>query len=64
MSPAVDKSVIALMLALAAADNWGRVTLKARTANELVAHWNPHEPEKFFWVDDAFGVVERWSVIT
>jgi hypothetical protein len=51
--PAVGKSVIALMLALAAADNWDCLTVKARTASELVARWNPHEPGQFFWVDDA-----------
>lgn len=62
--PAVGKSVIALMLALAAADNWGCMTIKARTANELVAHWNPHEPEQFFWVDDAFGAVRHEEQLT
>jgi hypothetical protein len=62
--PAVGKSVIALMLALAAADNWGCVTIKARTASELVAHWNPHEPGQFFWVDDAFGSVRHEEQLT
>lgn len=62
--PAVGKSVIALMLALAAADNWGCMTIKARTASELVAHWNPHEPEQFFWVDDAFGAVRHEEQLT
>jgi hypothetical protein len=57
--PAVGKSAIALMLALAAADNWGCLTVKARTASELVARWNPHEPSQFFWVDDAFGAVRH-----
>jgi hypothetical protein len=62
--PAVGKSVIALMLALAAADNWGCATVKARTASELVAHWNPHEPNQFFWVDDAFGDVRHNEQLT
>ena len=62
--PAVGKSVIALMLALAAADNWGCATVKARTASELVAHWNPHEPNQFFWVDDAFGDVRHDEQLT
>lgn len=62
--PAVGKSVIALMLALAAADNWGCATVKARTASELVAHWNPHEPRQFFWVDDAFGDVRHNEQLT
>lgn len=62
--PAVGKSVIALMLALAAADNWGCLTVKARTASELVAHWNPYEPGQFFWVDDAFGAVRHDEHLT
>jgi hypothetical protein len=62
--PAVGKSVIALMLALAAADNWGCLTVKARTASELVARWNPHEPGQFFWVDDAFGAVRHEEQLT
>jgi hypothetical protein len=62
--PAVGKSVIALMLALAAADNWGCATVKARTASELVAHWNPYEPNQFFWVDDAFGDVRHDEQLT
>ena len=51
----VGKSVIALMLAFAAADNWGCATVKARSPSELVDRWNPHNPSQFFWVDDAFG---------
>ncbi len=62
--PAVGKSVIALMLALAAADNWGCLTVKTRTASELVEHWNPHEPGQFFWVDDAFGAVRHEEQLT
>lgn len=62
--PAVGKSVIALMLAIASADNWGCLTIKARTATELVDRWNPHEPEQFFWVDDAFGAVRHEEQLT
>lgn len=62
--PAVGKSVIALMLAIAAADNWGCLTVKARSASELVARWNPHEPGQFFWVDDAFGAVRHDEQLT
>jgi conflict system STAND superfamily ATPase len=62
--PAVGKSVIALMLALAAADNWGCLTIKSRTASELVGHWNPNELGQFFWVDDAFGAVRHEEQLT
>ena len=62
--PAVGKTAIAHMLALAAADNWGCATLKVRTAGELVSHWNPNEPGQFFWVDDAFGTVRHDEHLT
>ena len=52
------------MLAVAAADNWGCLTVKARTASELVDRWNPHEPGQFFWVDDAFGAVRHDEQLT
>jgi hypothetical protein len=63
--PAVGKSAIATMLALAAADKWGcRLTVKPRTATELVTHWDPNEPGQFFWVDDAFGTVRHEEHLT
>jgi hypothetical protein len=62
--PAVGKTAIAHMLALAAADNWGCSTIKARTASELVSHWNPNEPGQFFWVDDAFGTIRHDERLT
>ena len=62
--PAVGKSVIALMLAIAAADNWGCATVKATTASEVAARWNPHEDKQFFWVDDAFGAVRHEAVLS
>jgi hypothetical protein len=62
--PAVGKSVIAMLLALAAADNWECLTIKARTASEVIAHWNPNEPGQFFWVDDAFGAVRHEEQLT
>ena len=62
--PGVGKSVIALMLALAAADNWECVVVKARTASEVVEHWNPYEPNQLFWVDDAFGAVRHESYLS
>lgn len=62
--PAVGKSVIALMLAISAADNWGCAAIKARTSEELVQRWNPHEKEQFFWLDDAFGAVRHEEHLT
>ncbi|MFC7218183.1 hypothetical protein ACFQLX_08385 [Streptomyces polyrhachis] len=62
--PAVGKSVIALMLAISAADNWDCLAIKARTSEELVQRWNPHEKDQFFWLDDAFGAVRHEEHLT
>ncbi|MCW2930390.1 MAG: hypothetical protein JWM19_1352 [Actinomycetia bacterium] len=62
--PAAGKSASAMMLALAAADKWGCLTVKPRTASELVTHWDTNEPAQFFWVDDAFGTVRHEEHLT
>ena len=56
------------MLAVAALDQWGCSTLKLDDAGQVIEHWNTDEPSQFFWVDDAFGVmqyeshlVHRWN---
>lgn len=56
--PAAGKSTIAASLAIGALDQWGCSTLKVRTADEFVQHWNPHEPRQFFWIDDTFGTTQ------
>ncbi|MFE0962561.1 nSTAND3 domain-containing NTPase [Streptomyces fungicidicus] len=62
--PGVGKSVIAETLAMTALDTWGCLTVKAHNAVELVRHWNPHEPNQFFWIDDAFGTVRHERHLT
>jgi len=52
------KSTIAATLAMAAIDQWGCSTLKIDEPAGVAAHWNPHEPSQFFWIDDAFGVTQ------
>lgn len=60
--PACGKSTIAAALAVGALDEWGCSTFKVRNADDFEAHWNPHEPKQFFWVDDAFGATQfDWS---
>ena len=56
--PAVGKTTIASLLAMAALDEWGSSTLKVDDPSKLMEHWNPDEPSQFFWVDDAFGVTQ------
>ncbi|MBM0230530.1 restriction endonuclease [Micromonospora sp. STR1_7] len=62
--PAVGKSVIAATLAMTALDGWGCVTVRADSPAELVRHWNPNQPNQFFWVDDAFGAVRHEQSLT
>jgi len=64
------KSTIAASLALAAADHWKCSPLFITMPAEFTAHWNPDEPNQFFWVDDAFGqtqfsqsLAEGWNRI-
>ena len=62
--PASGKTTIASALALEAIDLQGYQMIKARDANDFKQHWNPHEPHQFFWIDDAFGVIQLdWMLI-
>jgi len=54
--PASGKTTIASMLAMTAIDQWNAPILKLDEPNKVIKHWNPEEPEQFFWLDDAFGV--------
>jgi hypothetical protein len=56
--PACGKSTIAAALALGATDEWGCSTVKVRSAEDFVKHYNPHDHKQFFWVDDAFGATQ------
>ncbi len=53
--PMAGKSTIAAALAIAAADQWKCIPVFASHPDEFKNHWNPDEPNQFFWVDDAFG---------
>jgi len=56
--PAAGKTTIASMLAMAAADEWGSSVLKLNDPAKVEERWNPEEPSQFFWVDDAFGIMQ------
>lgn len=56
--PAAGKTTIASMLAMSAADKWGSSVLKLNDPGKVEERWNPHEPSQFFWVDDAFGIMQ------
>lgn len=53
--PASGKSTIGATLAVGALDDGCSRTVRVTSAAELKRHWNPNEPDQFFWVDDAFG---------
>ncbi|MGH8095537.1 MAG: hypothetical protein ACREIF_19065 [Chthoniobacterales bacterium] len=53
--PGSGKSTIAAALSLAAADTWRSRVIKVLNTRDFTDHWNPREPNQFFWVDDAFG---------
>ena len=61
--PAAGKTTIASMLSMAALDLWGSSTLKLDDPSKVIDHWNPDEPSQFFWVDDAFGVMQYESFL-
>jgi hypothetical protein len=56
--PAVGKTTIASLLAIAALDEWKASTSKLEKAEQVFSHWNPDDPNQFFWVDDVFGVTQ------
>ena len=47
--------MLAAILATTAIDGEGHECLKCDGPLELAAHWNPHEKNRLYWVDDAFG---------
>ncbi|MDI1455600.1 hypothetical protein NHG22_17500 [Streptomyces sp. ATE26] len=62
--PGVGKSVIAETLAMTALDRWGCLPVQAHDADGFERHWNPLEPDQFFWIDDAFGSVRHERHLT
>lgn len=53
--PASGKSTIGASLAIGALDDGAIGTLKLSNGDAFEQHWNPNEPNQFFWIDDAFG---------
>jgi hypothetical protein len=66
--PAAGKTTIASMLSRRGAWAMGAARCSSSTMPQVIKHSNPDEPAQFFWVDDAFGVmqyeshlVHRWN---
>jgi len=54
-SPATGKSMLAAILATTAIDGENHQCLKCDGPLELTSRWNPHEKNRLYWIDDAFG---------
>lgn len=54
-SPATGKSMLAAILATTAIDGENHQCLKCDGPLELIDRWNPHEKNRLYWIDDAFG---------
>lgn len=54
-APATGKSMLAAILATTAIDGENHECLKCDGPLELAKRWNPHEKNRMYWVDDAFG---------
>lgn len=53
--PATGKSMLAAVLATMASDTDGIECVRCEGPLSLVDHWNPHDPKRLYWIDDAFG---------
>ncbi len=53
--PASGKSTIGASLAIGALDDGAIGTVRISDGESFERHWNPNEPNQFFWIDDAFG---------
>ncbi|KPF45201.1 hypothetical protein IP87_06485 [beta proteobacterium AAP121] len=54
-APATGKTTLAAILATMAVDKGDLRVFKCDGPLELRHHWNPNEPKRLYWVDDAFG---------
>jgi len=54
-APASGKSMLASILATTALNGDGHQCFQSDGPVDLLGNWNPHEPGRFFWIDDAFG---------
>jgi len=54
-SPATGKSMLAAILATTAIDGDNHQCLKCDGPLEMASRWNPHEKNRLYWIDDAFG---------
>jgi hypothetical protein len=54
-NPAAGKSTIGAILSTIASEDMRHTVLSLTSPRDFEAHWNPNDPGRFFWIDDAFG---------
>lgn len=54
-NPSTGKSAIGAILSTIASEDLRHTVLNLTSPRDFDAGWNPHDPGRFFWVDDAFG---------
>ncbi|RWX05686.1 hypothetical protein EHI45_29190 [Rhizobium leguminosarum] len=54
-NPSSGKSTIGAILSTIATDEPNVTVLKLESPGEFSRTWQPHDKQRFFWIDDAFG---------
>lgn len=54
-NPSSGKSAIGAILSTIASENPSHTVLALTSPRDFEAGWNPDDPGRFFWIDDAFG---------
>lgn len=54
-NPSTGKSAIGAILSTIASEDLNHTVLNLTSPRDFEAGWNPHDPGRFFWIDDAFG---------
>jgi hypothetical protein len=54
-NPSSGKSAIGAIVSTIASENLDNTVLALTSPRDFEAGWNPNDPGRFFWIDDAFG---------
>lgn len=54
-NPSSGKSAIGAIVSTIASENSDNTVLALTSPRDFEAGWNPNDPGRFFWIDDAFG---------
>jgi energy-coupling factor transporter ATP-binding protein EcfA2 len=54
-NPSSGKSTIGAIISTIASENPDNTVLALTSPRDFEAGWNPNDPGRFFWIDDAFG---------